>query len=420
MANGKLKKTISLLDATSIGIGAIVGAGIFVILGVATGLAGPAVIASIIIAGAVALLTALSFVRLSRTTQKEGGAYEFAHKLLPPFWAFLTGFLWLASNVVAGATVALGFSLYLASLVPGLPVAPLAALACLVATALNYSGMKNSVSMNNVLVAAKILVLLFFVLAGFLFFKAGNFSAIGSASLGGVLSGAAIIFFAYGGFARITVVSEEVKNAKRNVPRAIMLALAVSTVLYLLVSIAAVGLGGSSQVSTSGAFLASSISSTGIPYAVLIVSLGALAATASVLLTTVMGVSRVAFAMARNNDAPKAFASVDSESGVPRNAVLAAGIASALLALLGDLALVASVSSFALLAYYAAANYAAIRLKANLRSKIVSVTALISCFALMAFLSQQSLVVGGVTVLCGAAYYAFQKKKNWKKLKTGV
>jgi APA family basic amino acid/polyamine antiporter len=264
--------------------------------------------------------------------------------------------------------------------------------------------------MNNVLVAAKILILLFFVLAGFLFFKAGNFSGISSAPLGGVLSGAAIIFFAYGGFARITVVSEEVKNAKQNVPRAIMLALAASTVLYLLVSIAAVGLGGS-QSSTSGAFLSSAISSTGIPYAVLIVSLGALAATASVLLTTVMGVSRVAFAMARNNDAPSAFSKVDSESGVPRNAVLAAGISSALLALLGNLALVASVSSFALLAYYAAANFAAIRLKAKASSKIISAAGLVSCFVLMAFLSQESLVVGAFAVLCGAAYYVFRKRK---------
>ncbi|MFA6328357.1 MAG: amino acid permease [Candidatus Micrarchaeia archaeon] len=410
MANGKLKKTISLLDATSIGIGAIVGAGIFVVLGVATGLAGSAVIASIIIAGAVAMLTASSFVSLSKTTQKEGGAYEFAHKLLPPFLAFLTGFLWLTSNVVAGATVALGFSLYLSSLFPGLPAAPIAAIACLVATALNYSGMKHSVSMNNVLVAAKVLVLLFFVLAGFFFFKAGNFSGIGSTPLGGVLSGAAIIFFAYGGFARITVVSEEVKNAKQNVPRAIILALAVSTVLYLLVSIAAVGLGGASQSFTSGAFLSSAISSTGIPYAALIVSLGALAATASVLLTTVMGVSRVAFAMARNNDAPKAFAKVDSESGVPRNAVLAAGIASALLALLGDLTLVASVSSFALLAYYVAANYAALRLKANASAKLISAAGLVSCFALMAFLSQQALMIGALAVICGSAYYYFRKK----------
>jgi APA family basic amino acid/polyamine antiporter len=206
------------------------------------------------------------------------------------------------------------------------------------------------------------------------------------------------------------VVSEEVKNAKQNVPRAIMLALAASTFLYLLVSIAAVGLGGSSQASTSGAFLATSIGSTGIPYAVLIVSLGALAATASVLLTTVMGVSRVAFAMARNNDAPKVFSKVDSKSGVPRNAVLAAGIASALLALLGDLALVASISSFAMLAYYAAANYAAIRMKANTFAKLISAAGLFSCFALMAFLSQQSLMIGALAVLCGAAYYYLRKK----------
>ena len=410
MAKGKLKKTISLLGATSIGIGAIVGAGIFVVLGVAAGLAGPAVIASIAIAGAVALLTALSFVRLSRETQKEGGAYEFAHEFLPPFWAFLTGFLWLASNVVAGATVALGFSFYLSSLFPGLPVAPVAALACLAAAALNYSGMKQSVSTNNALVAIKILALLFFVLVGLAFFKAGNFSGMGNVPLSGILSGAAIIFFAYGGFARITVVSEEVKNAKQNVPRAIMLALAASTAIYLLVSVAAVGLGNPAGKIASGAYLASAISSTGMPFAVLIVSLGALAATASVLLTTVMGVSRVAFAMARNEDAPKAFAGVDAKSGVPRNAVLVAGAASALLALVGNLELVASVSSFALLAYYAVANYAAIGQAARLRSKLVSAAGLLSCFALIAFLSQQSLLAGAATVICGAGYYAWRKR----------
>lgn len=409
MANGKLRKTMSLFDATSIGIGAIVGAGIFVVLGVATGLAGPAVILSIIMAGIVAMLTASSFVRLSGSTQKEGGVYEFARELLPPFWAFLTGFLWLVSNLVTGATVALGFSLYFSSIIPGIPVAPLAAVACIVATLLNYSGMKQSVATNNLLVAAKVLVLIFFAMAGFLFLKGANFAGIWAAPLGAVLSGAAIIFFAYGGFGRITVFSEEVKDARHNVPMSIMLALAGATALYLLVSIAAVGLGAAGKPS-SGAFLASAIGTTGIPYAVLIVSLGALAATASVLLTTIMGISRMTFAMSRNDDAPKAFSDVDPKSGIPRKAVLVAGAAAALLALLGNLALVASVSSFALLAYYASANYSAIRLKASALAKSASALGLVSCFALMAFLSQQSLIIGLAATLCGAAYYFIRKR----------
>ena len=129
-------------------------------------------------------------------------------------------------------------------------------------------------------------------------------------------------------------------------------------------------------------------------------------------MTTVLGVSRVAFAMARNNDAPKAFSSVDSESGVPRNAVLASGLASALLALLGNLALVASVSSFAMLAYYASANYAALRLKSGLFPKIISAAGLASCFGLMAFLSQQSLIIGFLAAACGAAYYFFRTTRR--------
>lgn len=406
MENGRLKKTISLLDAVSIGVGAIVGAGIFVVLGVATGLAGPAVVASIILAGAVALLTASSFVRLSRDISREGGAYEFAHELLSPFGAFLTGFLWLASNVVAGATVALGFSYYVASLFPALPVVFAAVLACLAATALNYSGMRRSVSINNALVAAKLLTLLFFVLVGAAFFDSRNFAKLGEAPLGGVLSGAAIIFFAYGGFARITVVSEEVRDAKRNVPKAIMLALAASAALYLLVAVAAVGLGGEAQAQKSGgAFLSLAMGSTGVPYAALVVSLGALAATASVLLTTVMGVSRVLFSMARNGDAPKQFSKVNPRTGVPQDAVIAAGIASGALALAGDLTLVASVSSFALLAYYASANYCALKLKSAPLSKLVSAAGLVSCIALASFLSPQSLLAGAAAIAAGSLYY---------------
>jgi APA family basic amino acid/polyamine antiporter len=411
VAKGRLKKTISLLDATSIGIGAIVGAGIFVVLGVATGLAGSGVIFSIILAGAVAALTASSFVRLSMATQKEGGAYEFAYEFLSPFLAFLTGFLWIASNVVVGATVALGFSLYLSSLLPILPVVPMAVVACLVVTFLNYSSVRSSVSTNNALVAVKLLTLLFFALVGFLFFKAGSFSGIGNAPLGGVLSGAAIIFFAYGGFARVTVVSEEVRNAKQNVYKAIILALAASTAIYLVVTVAAIGLGGAGKSSASGAFLSSLMGSTGVPYAVLIVSLGALAATGSVLLTDVLGVSRVLFSMARNEDAPRTFSVVDPASGVPKNAVLAAGIASAALALIGNLALVASVSSFALLAYYAVTNYAAMKVKARTYERAISAAGLLSCFGLMAFLSHESLIVGIFLVLCGVAYYHWGKER---------
>lgn len=412
MATHRLKKTLSLPDATSIGVGAIVGAGIFAVLGAATNLAGPAVVFSILLAAAVAMLTAHSFVRLSRSNTREGGAYEFARELLSPFEAFITGFLWLASNVVAGAVVALAFSHYLSAVFPLFPVIPAAVAICIAATAVNYFGMKESVSANNLLVAAKLLTLLFFICAGLLFFRAANFSSLFQVPLAGVISGAAVIFFAYGGFARITVVSEEVKDARNTVPAAILLSLAISSLLYVLVSVAAVGLPDSAGAASSGAFLSQAISSTGIPYAPLVVSLGALAATGSVLLTTILGVSRVLFAMSRNGDAPALFSRIDPSSGIPRNAVLAAGAASCLLALLGDLVLVASVSSFAMLLYYAAANYSAIRLKSGKMARLLSIAALASCLALAAFLSQQSLLVGALAILCGAAYYYLRGKKG--------
>ncbi|MEW6328638.1 MAG: amino acid permease [Candidatus Micrarchaeota archaeon] len=415
----KLKKTISLLDATSIGVGAIVGAGIFVVLGVGAGLAGPAVILSLVIAGVVALLTALSFVQLSEQITREGGAYGFARELISPFGGFLTGFLWIVSNIVAGATVSLGFAYYASALLPSLPVVPLAVLACLAATAINYAGVKDSVRVNNALVGTKLLTLIFFIAAGFLFLNLGRFHPFAPMGLGGILSGAALIFFAYGGFARITTVSEEVEDAGRTVPKAILLALGISAALYVLVAIAAIGLSDYKDFSRSGSFLATAISSTKISYAALIVSIGALAATASVLLTTVLGISRVLFAMSKNGELPDLFSSIAS-NGVPRNAVLASGLASALLAMLGDLTLVASISSFAMLAYYASANFSALRLREARFPKIIPLAGATSCIALLVFLSPRSILIGFAAVLCGSGYYFYrflQKKEKVRQCK---
>jgi amino acid transporter len=179
-----LKPTLGLLDATAIGVGAIIGAGIFVVTGIAAARAGSAVVVSMLIAAAISLLTALSFAELTAWLPKEGSVYELARRLLSPFAGFVTGWMWIVSNTFAGAAVSLGFAYYVAALAPEVPARWLAAGVCLAFTALNHFGVRASAVLNNALVPAKLLVLVLFCLLGALSVRRANFTPFDPASLG--------------------------------------------------------------------------------------------------------------------------------------------------------------------------------------------------------------------------------------------
>src|SRR3990170_8088042 len=195
----ELKRTLSLFDATAISIGAIIGAGIFVVTGIVAGLAGPSLIVSIVVAGAIASFTALSFAQLSAYMPKEGGGYQFTYRLISPYAGFLAGWMWLFSNIFTGAAVSLGFAQYLAAIFPFLPVTVIAVVFCLSFTLLNYVGVRQSATVNNILVVAKILILVFFVVLGLGFIRFSNFDSFMPKGFLGTFEGAALIFFAYGG-----------------------------------------------------------------------------------------------------------------------------------------------------------------------------------------------------------------------------
>lgn len=203
-----LKRTLNLLDATAIGIGAIIGAGIFVVLGIAIGYAGSAVIFSIIIAGIVASFTAFSFAELGSAIPKEGGAYTYAYELLSPNVAFIIGFLWIFAQIVAGVAISIGFASYFAALFPILPVKVIAVIAALALTGLNLIGIKQSSTVNNVLVVVKVAILALFITFGLLNMHSQNFTGSSPNGIYGVLQGAGFIFFAYLGFGRIAALGE--------------------------------------------------------------------------------------------------------------------------------------------------------------------------------------------------------------------
>jgi basic amino acid/polyamine antiporter, APA family len=405
-----LKPTLGLLDATAIGVGAIIGAGIFVVTGIAAAHAGSAVVVSMLIAAAISLLTALSFAELTAWMPKEGSVYELARRLVSPFVGFLTGWMWIVSNTFGGAAVSLGLAYYFAALVPGVPATWLAAGACITFTALNHFGVRASAVFNNALVLAKLLVLILFCLLGVFYAQWVNFTPFDPASLG-VLSGASYIFFAYGGFARVAVVAEEVRDPERNVPRAILLSLAISTVFYVAIGLVAVGLVGASRLSASRSPLTEAIRATGSQAAVSAVAAGGMLATASVLLTSVLGVSRVAYAMARRGDLPGVFGRLQPQRDTPSYAVWTTGAVMAALVVLVDLTKVVAVSTFALLFYYGVANVCALRLKSRDRvyPRIVPALGFSTCLGLLVallFTSPRAWLIGIAGLAGGGIYYA--------------
>ncbi|MGQ9801158.1 MAG: APC family permease [Candidatus Saccharicenans sp.] len=355
---------LSLISASAISLGATVGAGIFAVTGVAAGLAGSALLLSLLLAAIATFFTALSFIQLIAWKPAEGSIYFYARQLISPLAGFLVGWMWVVSNLFSGAVVALSFAHYLVELtgLSRVQVNLMAVALIIIFTAVNSIGIEESTVINNLLVFLKLGILLIFFVVGLFFIKPENFKPL-NLSPPSIVLGAAIIFFAFQGFARVAIVAEEVKNPARNVPRAIIISLAVSTVIYFLVTLVALGLAGPAKLSHSGAPLSLAIRQTGLNWTVPLVSLGGLLATASVLLTAILGISRMLFAMAREKDLPSILTSVHPKFRTPHKGVWASGLIMAILAYFFDLARVVSISSFSLLFYYSLANISALRLE---------------------------------------------------------
>ena len=414
-----LKRSIGLWSAVAINIGAIVGGGIFVVTGIVAGYAGSAFIISMIVAGLIAFITAMNLARLTAWRPVEGGVYEYGRQLVRPSVGFLGGWMWLVANTFTGAAVALGFAYYLSAAIPGIAVNVVASVMCLVFMGLNLVGARESAVINNILVSVKLCVLAFFVIFGALYTNSANFAPFMPLS-SGLLYAIFFIFFAYGGFARVTVIAEEIKDANRNVPRALLLSLGLSMVIYVCVGLVAVGLVGAGGLSGSASPLSSAMDATGVMGAGQIIALGGLVATASVLLTNIFGVSRMAYSMARRDDLPSVLARLHGRRFTPYYAIICTGVLMAGLVLFVDLTRVVAVSTFALVFTYCIVNVSAYKLKINRGwpQRFLALLGLGTCLMLLGFVlfaSPDAWVVGVVFLLAGSAYYLLTKR--WRQRK---
>lgn len=398
-----LRRELGLVDAVGIGFGAIVGAGIFVVTGVAAGIAGPAFLLGLCIAAVAATANALSSAQLAASYPQAGGTYEYGYRVLHPLAGFAAGWMFLASKISAAGTVALGLGGYLDALLPGLPPRVAGVTAIVLFTLLNYFGVKRSSRANLVIVAASVGALVFFVIAGAGAFRMEHLRPFAPAGWGGTLEAAALLFFAYTGYARIATLAEEVRDPERVIPRAIVLTIGGAVVLYAGVALVAVGTIGSAGMARTSAPLYAAALAFPVPLAAQVVAIGGVTAMLGVILSQLLGLSRMGFAMARRRDLPAFLEHVHPRHRVPDHAVLLIGGIAALVAATGTLRGVASAASFTILVYYGIANLAALRMPRDgkLYGDVVPLVGLVSCTVLALSLAGPVILTGIGVLLAG-------------------
>ena len=346
---GGLRRAIGLFDLTALGLGAIIGTGIFVILGEAIGDAGPAIVLSFVLAGVTCAFSALSYSELASSIPVSGSAYTYAYATLGELLAWIIGWDLILEYGVSVAAVAVGWGEYLSSFLdtlfgvtlPTAITAPPgeggvvnlpAAFLVLTVTAVLILGVKESARANTVMVLLKIVVLVLFLVLAFTAFKSENVTPFMPEGFNGVTAAAAAIFFAYIGFDAVSTSGEEVKNPKRDLPWAIIGSLAIATLLYCLVALAATGAYPWRDLEGEGAPLAVVLAEgVGTSWGSGMIEVGALIAITSVVLTILYGQTRIMYAMSRDGLVPPIFSKV-SRRQTPAAATALFGVLIAILA----------------------------------------------------------------------------------------
>ena len=403
-----LRRVLGFWDSVATGLAAMIGAGIFVVSGIGTRIAGSAVIAAFIIAGVVALFNALSSSELAAAIPREGGTYEYARRLLSPKVGFMAGWFFVSSKMLESATIALAFGAYI-SLVLNFDPRLFGVMAVLALTLINVLGIRASTDASKIMTVIKVGVLAAFAFFGLSAVKAANFVPFAPSGLQGVLTASAIVFFAYTGYARIATLGEEIKEPRKTIPKAILVSLAITIVVYVSVVTVGIGLVGVQKFGGSDSPIAAAASVLGGSVWVALVIFGAAVATLSVLLSDLLSSSRTVFAMARNTDFPQVLSQMRNVN--PVNSVIVTSAVVLALVLTGSLVQVAALTSLTILIYYAVTNISALKLQPEKRlySRVIPIAGLISCLALVVFLPLEQWLWTAVLVVIGLVYMMIRK-----------
>jgi len=421
-----LQRRLGTTDAVVIGLGSMIGAGMFAVFGPAARAAGPGLLLGLLLAGAIAFCNATSSAQLAAQYPRSGGAYVYGRERLGAWAGFLAGSSFVLGKTASCAAMALAFAAYVAP--PGAE-RPVAVVAVAGLAAVNYRGITRTAFLTRVIVGFVLVCLVVTLVFLWTRYDAGSPAPVGgwtdivpgSGGWGGLLQSAALLFFAFAGYARIATMAEEVKDPARTIPRAIGIALPLVVLLYTVVAVTLLALLGPHALAGSTAPWADAVdlpggAGTGIA---LVVRAAAAAACLGALLALLAGVGRTSLAMARERDLPMWLAAVHPRFAVPHRAEVLLAVVVCVLVLSVDLGGAIGFSSFGVLLYYGIANLSALTQSAGHRRypRVLQVLGGMGCLVLAAALPWAS-VAAGVAVL--VLWVAGRAVRLWHDRRTGI
>ena len=434
-----LRRTLGPFSVTLLGIGAIVGTGIFVLTGVAAAkYAGPGLVLSFIVAGIVSGLAAICYAEFASTVPIAGSAYTYSYATLGELIAWIIGWDLILEYAVGAAAVSIGWSGYAVDLLKGalgitLPIALTASpfaggiinlpafLIILLVTGLLILGTSESSKVNNVIVIIKLAVIIFFLVVGFGHINPANWRPFLPFGVGGVFSGASIIFFAYIGFDQISTSAEETRNPARDLPIGIFLSLLICTILYILVTAVLTGIVRYNQLNVPSP-VSHALILLGMNAAGSIISVGALCGLTTVLIVLLFGQSRIFFSMARDGLLPRFFSTIHPRFRTPYLSSLLVGLVVALVAGLTPIDVVAELTNIGTLAAFVLVSIAILilrRTQPNLRRgfrvplvPLIPILSIIGSIVLIVSLPWVTLVRFVVWLVIGLVIYFLYSQRN--------
>lgn len=403
----RLARRLGVGDAVVIGLGAMLGAGVFAAFSPAAEAAGSGLLLGLAVAAVIAYCNATSSARLAALYPESGGTYVYGRERLGELWGYLAGWGFVVGKTASCAAMALTVGNYAApDHAREIGVAAVVGL-----TALNYFGVRKSAWLTRLIVALVLAVLAGVALAGLTGGNptADNLTPITGSGLFGVLQAAGFLFFAFAGYARIATLGEEVRDPARTIPRAIPIALGITFVVYAVVAVTLLSVLGAARVSATPAPLATAVEASSWSWMEPVVRVGAVVAAVGSLLSLLLGVSRTTLAMARDRHLPPALAAVHPRYHVPHRAELVVGAVTVAVVLVADVRGAIGFSSFAVLVYYAIANASALTLDRDRGSRLVPVIGVVGCLALAASLPPSSTLAGGAVLALGIVVWLMRR-----------
>jgi APA family basic amino acid/polyamine antiporter len=404
-----LTRRLGTVDAVVIGLGSMIGAGVFSVFAPAAAAAGSGFLIGLGIAAVVAYCNATASAQLAMQYPTSGGTYVYGRERLGDWWGFLAGWGFVIGKTASCAAMALTFAAYA---VPPIWQRPVAVAAVLGLAAVNYRGVTRTARLTRVIVAVVLLTLAVVVAAGLLGGTADRgYPADGGGlelDLYGVLQSAGLLFFAFAGYARIATMGEEVRDPQRTIPRAIVVALAVAVAVYAVVAVSVLLALGPDRLAISRAPLVEAVAAAGWAWAMPVVVVGGAAAALGALLALIAGIGRTTLAMARHADLPRRLAAVHPRYRVPHRAEITIAVVVSLLVLTVDLRGAIGFSSFGVLLYYLIANLAAFTQPVEQRRfpRWLQVLGAVGCLVLVITLPWQAVVAGLAVLVVGVGYRA--------------